>query len=88
MVIVIRRARPTDVDEAALTGESMPAARSARAAPGDELDPVPSSCAFMGTIVHQGSARRVVASTGSATSFGGSQWGSARRRPIRRSRSG
>ena len=59
-----------ECDEAVLTGESMPAAKSADAAPGDESDPVPSTCAFMGTIVHQGSARGVVISTGSATAFG------------------
>ena len=59
-----------ECDEAVLTGESMPAAKSADAAPGDESDPVPSTCAFMGTIVHQGSARGVVVSTGSATAFG------------------
>ena len=59
-----------ECDEAVLTGESMPAAKSADAAPGDESDPVPSPCAFMGTIVHQGSARGVVVSTGSATAFG------------------
>ena len=59
-----------ECDEAVLTGESMPAAKSAHAAPGDESDPVPSTCAFMGTIVHQGSARGVVVSTGSATAFG------------------
>ena len=59
-----------ECDEAVLTGESMPAAKSAHAAPGDESDPVPSNCAFMGTIVHQGSARGVVVSTGSATAFG------------------
>jgi Mg2+-importing ATPase len=59
-----------ECDEAVLTGESMPAAKSAHAVPGDESDPVPSTCAFMGTIVHQGSARGVVVSTGSATAFG------------------
>ena len=59
-----------ECDEAVLTGESMPAPKSPVPTPGDESDPVPSTCAFMGTIVHQGSARGVVVSTGSATAFG------------------
>jgi Mg2+-importing ATPase len=59
-----------ECDEAVLTGESMPAAKSAHPTPGDESDPVPSTCAFMGTIVHQGSARGVVVATGSVTAFG------------------
>ena len=59
-----------ECDEAVLTGESMPADNRPVPAPGDESDPVPSTCAFMGTIVHQGSARGVVVATGSATAFG------------------
>ena len=59
-----------ECDEAVLTGESMPSAKSpapvARAESAVDL----TSCAFMGTIVHQGSARGVVISTGSATAFG------------------
>jgi Mg2+-importing ATPase len=59
-----------ECDEAVLTGESMPATKSAEpvADSGSELDLA--CCAFMGTIVHQGSARGVVVSTGSATAFG------------------
>ncbi|MBJ7472294.1 MAG: magnesium-translocating P-type ATPase [Solirubrobacteraceae bacterium] len=57
-------------DEAVLTGES--------ASSGKTSDPVPRSdsavdlpsCAFMGTIVHQGSGRGVVVATGPATAFG------------------
>ncbi|MDQ6927288.1 MAG: magnesium-translocating P-type ATPase [Actinomycetota bacterium] len=59
-----------ECDEAVLTGESMPATKSREAAPtGDSALDLP-SCAFMGTVVHQGSGRAVVVSTGSATAFG------------------
>jgi P-type Mg2+ transporter len=59
-----------ECDEAVLTGESMPSVKSA-----EQLLTVDSEvdlpcCAFMGTIVHQGAARAVVVSTGSATAFG------------------
>ena len=56
-------------DEAVLTGESMPAAKNAAAAPqasGDDLPP----CVFMGTIVHEGAGRGVVVATGARTAFG------------------
>ncbi len=58
-----------ECDEGVLTGESMPVAKSV-APVGDcqGLDQPPS--AFMGTIVHQGSALGVVVGTGSRTSFG------------------
>ena len=59
-----------ECDEAVLTGESMPSAKSAFAAQGDGSEPLQTTCAFMGTIVHQGSARGVVVATGSATAFG------------------
>ncbi len=59
-----------ECDEAVLTGESMPAAKSASTPPGDGADSLQPTCAFMGTIVHQGTARGVVVSTGSATAFG------------------
>ena len=60
-----------ECDEAVLTGESMPAAKGAGPAPdtGSAVD-LP-SCAFMGTIVHQGAGRGVVVATGSSTAFGG-----------------
>ena len=58
-----------ECDEAVLTGESMPSAKSAEPVRGDSAVDL-ASCAFMGTIVHQGSARAVVVSTGSATAFG------------------
>ena len=64
------RATQFECDEAVLTGESVPAEKSAASAePGDSSVDLP-SCSFMGTVVHQGSARGVVVSTGSATAFG------------------
>ena len=58
-----------ECDEAVLTGESMPAAKTTDPQPSDAAVDLP-SCAFMGTVVHQGSGRAVVVSTGSATAFG------------------
>ncbi len=62
-------ANQLECDEAVLTGESMPAVKSAAPATTDSAVDLP-SCAFMGTVVHQGSGRAVVAATGSATAFG------------------
>lgn len=59
-----------ECDEAVLTGESMPCAKSPRAVAKVESAVDLSCCAFMGTIVHQGSARGVVVATGPATAFG------------------
>jgi Mg2+-importing ATPase len=59
-----------ECDEAVLTGESLPAAKStAPGPPSDSAVDLP-SCAFMGTIVHQGSGQGVVVATGMATAFG------------------
>jgi P-type Mg2+ transporter len=59
-----------ECDEAVLTGESQPATKSAApAAPMDSAVDLP-SCAFMGTIVRQGSGRGAVVATGGATAFG------------------
>ncbi|MCU1346489.1 MAG: mgtA 1, partial [Acidimicrobiia bacterium] len=59
-----------ECDEAILTGEAMPATKMAEPAAdrGSAVD-LP-SCAFMGTVVHRGSARAVVVAIGSATEFG------------------
>jgi Mg2+-importing ATPase len=59
-----------ECDESVLTGESMASLKSIAPAPdtGSAVD-LP-SCAFMGTIVHQGSGRGVVVATGPATAFG------------------
>ena len=59
-----------ECDEAVLTGESMAAAKTtAPTARTDSAVDLP-SCAFMGTVVHQGAGQGVVVSTGSATAFG------------------
>ena len=59
-----------ECDEAVLTGESMPSSKSPEPVQRGDSEVDLASCAFMGTIVHQGSARAVVVSTGSATAFG------------------
>jgi len=58
-----------ECDEAVLTGESMPVAKSIATASGSQPQDQP-GCAFMGTIVHQGSGRGVVVATGAGTAFG------------------
>jgi Mg2+-importing ATPase len=58
-----------ECDEAVLTGESMPAPKTVEPTVTDSAVDLP-SCAFMGTVVHQGSARAVVVATGSSTAFG------------------
>ncbi len=59
-----------ECDEGVLTGESMPAPKSAEPASKTDSTIDLSSCAFMGTIVHQGAARAVVVSTAARTDFG------------------
>ena len=59
-----------ECDEAVLTGEAMPVVKSEDAAAGAAGIELP-SCAFMGTIVHEGAGRAVVVATGRATAFGG-----------------
>jgi Mg2+-importing ATPase len=58
-----------ECDEGLLTGESMPVAKAPEAAT-DGTSPDQPGCAFMGTIVHQGSALGVVVRTGARTAFG------------------
>jgi Mg2+-importing ATPase len=58
-----------ECDEGVLTGESMAAAKTVEPTVSDSAVDLP-SCAFMGTVVHQGSGRAVVVATGSATAFG------------------
>ena len=58
-----------ECDEGVLTGESMPVAKSVPAV-ADRAPQDQPGCAFMGTIVHQGSALGVVVQTGSRTAFG------------------
>ena len=64
------KASRLECDEAVLTGESAPAAKSvAPVATGSSTAEL-SSCAFMGTVVHQGTATGVVIATGTSTAFG------------------
>jgi Mg2+-importing ATPase len=58
-----------ECDEGTLTGESLPVAKSVAAVTDHRALDQP-GCAFMGTIVHQGSALGVVVQTGAHTAFG------------------
>ena len=58
-----------ECDEGVLTGESLPVAKSVAPVSGRQALDQP-GCAFMGTIVHQGSALGVVVQTGTHTAFG------------------
>ncbi len=58
-----------ECDEGVLTGESMPVAKSPEPVT-DRRSLDQPGCAFMGTIVHQGSALGVVIRTGARTAFG------------------
>jgi len=58
-----------ECDEAVLTGESASAAKSVAPSTTDSVVDLP-SCAFMGTVVHQGSGRAIVVGTGVQTAFG------------------
>ena len=58
-----------ECDEGVLTGESMPVVKSAAPVDGAGGSEQP-GCAFMGTIVHQGSATAAVVRTGPDTAFG------------------
>ena len=58
-----------ECDESALTGESVPVTKSVAPIAGGAGVAL-SSCASMGTIVHEGSGRGVVVGTGATTAFG------------------
>ncbi len=58
-----------ECDEGVLTGESLPVAKAVAPISGHQALDQP-GCAYMGTIVHQGSALGVVVRTGARTSFG------------------
>ena len=58
-----------ECDEGVLTGESMTVAKSTMPVAGRRALDQP-GCAFMGTIVHQGSGHAVVVATGPRTAFG------------------
>ena len=69
------------IDESALTGESMPAAKDARTLAGDELGPgEQTNMAFMNTPVTHGSGTMIVTGTGAAPSWARSP-GCCRPRP-------
>jgi P-type Mg2+ transporter len=59
-----------ECDEAVLTGESLPVEKTIEAAGAPESPLELPSCAFMGTVVHQGAGRGVVVSTGTSSAFG------------------
>lgn len=59
-----------ECDEAVLTGESQPARKSTGPAAEREGPLDLPSCAFMGSVVHQGAGRGVVVATGTSTAFG------------------
>lgn len=66
----ILEAAQLECDEAVLTGESMPAVKQVEPVSQSVSSVDLPSCAFMGTLVHQGLGRGVIVSTGSATAFG------------------
>ncbi len=73
----ILSATELECDEAVLTGESAPAAKSAEPPESDPTRPGPtdaaadtSTIAFMGTVVRQGFGQAVIVATGSTTAFG------------------
>ena len=70
-----------ECDESVLTGESAPAMKSAAPVPEGKPLAELSPCAFMGTVVHEGSADAVVVATGRDTQFGRIAIGLGERHP-------
>ncbi len=70
-----------ECDESILTGESVPAVKSPAPVPADAELADLSSCLFMGTVVHEGSADAVVVATGRLTQFGRIAVGLGERHP-------
>ncbi|MGZ6577295.1 MAG: magnesium-translocating P-type ATPase [Solirubrobacteraceae bacterium] len=64
------RANDLECDESILTGESLPAEKQADAIGPAESPLALPSCAFMGTVVRNGTGAGVVAQTGTGTEFG------------------
>ncbi|RSM38157.1 carbonate dehydratase [Amycolatopsis balhimycina DSM 5908] len=65
--------RLMEVDESALTGESVPVRKSADAVDGNAVVADRAGCAYSGTLVTRGWARAVVTATGGTTELGGIQ---------------
>ncbi|WP_328615228.1 HAD-IC family P-type ATPase [Amycolatopsis sp. NBC_00355] len=65
--------RLTEVDESALTGESVPVRKSADAVAEEAVVADRAGCAYSGTLVTRGWARAVVTATGGRTELGGIQ---------------
>jgi Mg2+-importing ATPase len=63
------QATELECDEGVLTGESLPTTKSAEPLAANATQQL-ANCAYMGTIVHQGSAVGVVVATGPRTAFG------------------
>jgi Mg2+-importing ATPase len=59
-----------ECDEAVLTGESLPAAKTVQPSPSGASTQHLPSCAYMGTVMRAGTGRGVVVATGSGTAFG------------------
>ena len=59
-----------ECDESVLTGESLPVEKSTTPVPQGTILAELSGCALMGTVVHGGSARGMVVTTGARTEFG------------------
>ena len=70
-----------ECDESILTGESVPAEKNPAPVDADLAIADLSSCLFMGTVVHQGSADAVVVATGRFTQFGRIAIGLGERHP-------
>jgi Mg2+-importing ATPase len=64
------RAEGLECDEAVLTGESLPAEKRSDPVTASESSVDLASCAFMGTVVREGSGLGVVVCTGGRTEFG------------------
>ncbi|MFI5615524.1 cation-translocating P-type ATPase [Amycolatopsis sp. NPDC051903] len=62
-----------EVDESALTGESVPVSKAVAVLPDDTTVADRTNAAYAGTVVARGSARALVVATGAATQLGGIQ---------------
>lgn len=62
-----------EIDESALTGESVPVSKTVAVLPDDTIVADRTNTAYSGTVVTHGSARALVVATGAATQLGGIQ---------------